>query len=338
MSSFERVFRVPTLDRKLGGMQKEGDNGNKGQDEGVKDNGSIDIKIHEPALIGDQLGHKTWLGAYVLAKKLPELLPRYFPRKVTQSVPSGTACFTTNHEYARIRILELGAGTGLTGLAAAAMYPSTTHTHLTDLPYIIPNLKVNVELNKQLLDTENVTVGALDWGQLPEADVGEEERFDVILAADSLYGPEHPGWLTNTMARYLEKGEGNQGFSAKIFTVLPYRTMDHDYHEELRVQMELKGFEILEEGEVIGVEDWHGWRGREEVKCWWCVWGWATATESTMNGGLDEEETERGLQMSSFSAVAEGMDAETTTTDEKRLKALARELALAFPEMLDESY
>ena len=308
MSSFERVFKVPTLRPKNGCSQKEGENGT----ERKRDDGSVEIKIHEPALMGDQLGNKTWLGAYVLAKKLPELLPRYFPQA---SVKRNEA------QKDRIRLLELGAGTGLAGIAAAAMYPTTTSMHLTDLPEIVPNLQVNIELNKALLEAENVTVGVLDWGHLPKATVIEEERFNLILAADSLYGPEHPAWLTNTIAMFSKRDCG------KVFTVLPYRAMDRDYHEELWDQMRQRGFEILEEGEAVGVEDWHNWEGREEVRCWWCVWGWVNYAK----------ETEIGEKMASVMISQDDlMDADVIMRDEDFvLKALAKRLALAFPETLD---
>ena len=53
-------------------------------------------------------------------------------------------------------MLELGSGTGLVGMVSSLLgYP----TVLTDLPEIVPNLQLNVDLNK----LNNVTVLELDW-------------------------------------------------------------------------------------------------------------------------------------------------------------------------------
>ena len=97
--------------------------------------------------------------------------------------------------------------------------------------------------------------------------------YDCILAADSLYGPEHPPILTDGIALYLKRQK-----DAKVFTVLPFREMELDYHGELREQMAAKGFHVLEEGEEEGVEDWYNSSGsraeRARVWCWWCVWEW----------------------------------------------------------------
>lgn len=254
MSSLQRNFKIPRSSEGSGAEEME-------------------IQIHEPGLVNDQLGHKTWLGAFVLAKLLPQLLPRYFP------LPQGDcdgACEGAGSSQRRLRILELGAGTGLAGIAAAALYRNSVEVHMTDLPEIVPNLRANVAQNSSLLgDGAHVSADVLDWSDLPPSQdlKGEEKMYDCILAADSLYGPEHPPILTDAIAVYLKREK-----DAKVFTVLPFREMELDYHGELREQMAAKGFHVLEEGEEEGVEDWYNSSGsraeRARVRCWWCVWGW----------------------------------------------------------------
>ncbi|MDI1490399.1 MAG: Protein-lysine N-methyltransferase rrg1 [Ramalina farinacea] len=255
MSSLRRTFKIP---RSSEPSEAE----------------EMDIRIHEPGLVNDQLGHKTWLGAFVLAKLLPRLLPRYFA--LGREDCNGASEGAGGSQQRRLRILELGAGTGLAGIAAAALYRKRVEVHMTDLPEIVPNLRANIFQNSLLLsDGAHVSADVLDWSDLPSSEdlKGEEEMYDCILAADSLYGPEHPPILTDTIAVYLEKRK-----EAKVFTVLPFREMELDYHGELREQMATKGFRVLEEGEEVGVEDWYnsGANGAEraEVRCWWCVWGW----------------------------------------------------------------
>ncbi|KAL6227176.1 hypothetical protein ACLB2K_001135 [Fragaria x ananassa] len=83
----------------------------------------------------------------------------------------------------RLKILELGSGTGLVGIAAAATLGACVT--VTDLPHVTDNLRYNVELNAAVLGGSggSVTVAALRWGEA-EA-IGRE--FDLVLASDVVY-------------------------------------------------------------------------------------------------------------------------------------------------------
>eukprot|EP00033_Pygsuia_biforma_P003036 GCRY01003338.1.p1 GENE.GCRY01003338.1~~GCRY01003338.1.p1 ORF type:complete len:169 (+),score=33.63 GCRY01003338.1:147-653(+) len=76
-------------------------------------------------------------------------------------------------------VLELGAGTGVAGLAAACL---GARVILTDLPYTIDIMRHNIEKN-HLQDSAVASV--LEWGQtdgLP--------KVDLVIAADVLYVEE----------------------------------------------------------------------------------------------------------------------------------------------------
>ncbi|KAK0508956.1 hypothetical protein JMJ35_008327 [Cladonia borealis] len=236
---------------------------------GTEDNGrELHIKIYEPSLTGDNLGHKTWIASYLLAKRLALLLPSHFPsieiseprHRQHDSGGSGDEC---------LKILELGAGTGLVGLAASGLF--TADIYLTDLPYILPNLQYNIEQNASLVKStgSTITAGVLDWSKITAVQ-GEEEKYDVILAADSLYAPEHSAWVVRTVGKYLRKGD-----ESRIFVELPLRPGSL-YPSDFRRGMDAAGFELLEEGEAIGYDDWEN-SSREgiEVTCWYSVWAWA---------------------------------------------------------------
>ena len=243
---------------------------------------AIDIKIHEPSLTGDNLGHKTWAASYALAQQLDNLLPVYYPLLI--STPPSRP-----DSQPPIHILELGAGTGLTGLSAAALFPQTARLHMTDLPEIVRNLQSNVELNAHTLSRcqEPPKVSVLDWNTLPSFNPPNADRFPtspsstrlspygheaglgkyhVIVAADALYSPSHPTWLANAIATHLD-GLG------KAFISLPFRDMGkRDYHALMREAMAGCGLALVQEEVVSGFDDWDG--GRMEVKCWISVWGW----------------------------------------------------------------
>lgn len=114
---------------------------------------TVSIQLHEPGLTGDNLGLKTWGSSYVLAKNLSSFNGHLPSRKSTKD----------------LKVLELGSGTGLVGLAAAITWQCPVT--LTDLPEIIPNLKHNIALNEQLWhDRLTPKVTTLDWTNPPNSE------------------------------------------------------------------------------------------------------------------------------------------------------------------------
>ncbi|PIN16471.1 putative N2,N2-dimethylguanosine tRNA methyltransferase [Handroanthus impetiginosus] len=89
----------------------------------------------------------------------------------------------TNH---RLRLLELGSGTGLVGIAAAALFGASVT--VTDLPHVLPNLQFNVDANAGILELHGgaVNVAALSWGDVQHMEALGRE-YDVILGSDVVY-------------------------------------------------------------------------------------------------------------------------------------------------------
>ncbi|KAI4102940.1 MAG: hypothetical protein L6R37_004090 [Teloschistes peruensis] len=168
------------------------------------------------------------------------------------------------------RVIELGAGTGLMGLAIAAMFP--VHVHLTDLPEIVPNLRSNVVTSQAESKTSlkgNTTVGELDWSQHAHG-----SEYDLVVVADPIYSPQHPAWLVNTIDSVLKRDE-----KARVLIELPLREAYNAEVEELKSRMVDLGLVIIAEGFESGFEDWENARDpseRTKVQCWWAVWGWST--------------------------------------------------------------
>lgn len=85
-----------------------------------------------------------------------------------------------------LRILELGSGTGIVGIVAAATLGG--NVTITDLPHVVPNLRFNADANKGVVGPTGgaVSVASLRWGHADDvAVIGRE--FDVILASDVVY-------------------------------------------------------------------------------------------------------------------------------------------------------
>lgn len=121
----------------------------------------FELTIREPPLTGDSLGHKTWGSSYVLA----QLLPRFAETALAHLLGPGRE---------RMPVLELGSGTGLLGIAAAALW--RVPVVLTDLPEIMENLRYNAEINRVVVERLGGSLEAtpLMWGCREESD----GRFD----------------------------------------------------------------------------------------------------------------------------------------------------------------
>ncbi|KAG5050927.1 hypothetical protein AAZX31_02G053600 [Glycine max] len=88
--------------------------------------------------------------------------------------------------HGRRRIIELGSGTGLVGIAAAATLGA--HVTLTDLPHVVPNLRFNADANAAVVGPTGgvITVAPLRWGHAADVEaIGRE--FDLVLASDVVY-------------------------------------------------------------------------------------------------------------------------------------------------------
>lgn len=108
------------------------------------------------------------------------------------------------------RILELGAGTGITSLALSRLQPAMVVC--TDLEEVVPLIKVNVELNAAWSPSlrsvlrNDYFVQPLSWGGelLPPAVGGADVRScEVIIASDVVYYPEGYEPLLTTLESLL---------------------------------------------------------------------------------------------------------------------------------------
>lgn len=215
---------------------------------------NLELTLHEPALTSDNLGFKTWASSYLLAKRIAAMPS--IPQKAT--------------------ILELGAGTGLVGLAAAAAFQ--THVILTDLPAIVPNLERNARANAAVLSAYDAKtdVAVLDWTDPSAFHVegvhhGGAHSFPVILAADPIYSADHPRLLVQAVEHHLSKEP-----TARVVVEMPLRDAYGAEREDFRTRMDGTGLSVLDEGEETGLDDWSSGNDDElmEVRCWWSIWGW----------------------------------------------------------------
>jgi len=89
------------------------------------------------------------------------------------------------------KIIELGAGTGITSLMIARARPQTT-VHLTDLPILQPLLTKNCQTCPG-----RATCGVVEWGK-PLGD-NDSEAYDIVLGADVVAGIYDASGLAKTI-------------------------------------------------------------------------------------------------------------------------------------------
>lgn len=213
----------------------------------------VEIHIRDGRYGGD-IGSQTWNSAPLLSKKLCAAPWDFFAPMVSPE-PSSKAHEQNNSisplmpatppptrpvsptPQQPFRILELGSGTGLTGLAAGlvlarlikearAMRPDLVlrpvQLILTDyLKPVLDNLSHNLSLNAQQLEVEglDVSVELLDWRDVKGSNV--HGQFDLILGTDLVYEVQHAGWAASVVDHYLSWPASNPSKSKLTNTLLP---------------------------------------------------------------------------------------------------------------------
>ncbi len=111
------------------------------------------------------------------------------------------------------RVIELGAGVGLTGLVAAAVRAKSVH--MTDYTEsTLDNLSCNVSINSKWLegrgvDPQSISVGKLEWGDgSAECDCCLKSA-DLLIAADVVYARDVLPDLVTTVRKFLSSGSSS---------------------------------------------------------------------------------------------------------------------------------
>ncbi|KAI6098457.1 hypothetical protein F5141DRAFT_1253308 [Pisolithus sp. B1] len=164
---------------------------------------------------------------------------------------------------AAMRVLELGAGTGLLSIVAAKLYRQlrcpahvkATDYHLMVLENLIQNIRSNFNSDRRLssvtngmegLEEVNVEVEKLDWSSPPE--VEEEEKYDIVLAADVIYDPRHAHWICDCVMKTLKKPMPRIGGRSGVFWLaMPLRSTGRHEGMERTVEDAFPAVDGLEE-------------------------------------------------------------------------------------------
>jgi protein-lysine N-methyltransferase EEF2KMT len=160
-------------------------------DNGLK-TGNVEVMLNDAPLLSQDhtsVGLQSWGSSIVLAERMcaDPLMFGLLPARL-------------------LRVLELGAGTGMLSIAAAKLWPkgrAQMEIVATDYHHqVLDNLRTNVDSN--LPSSSSVIVMPLDW-QFPKYVAPFDQAFDVILAADVIYHPEHARWIKSCVETLLRR-------------------------------------------------------------------------------------------------------------------------------------
>lgn len=200
-------------------------------------NVAIEIMIREDIMSYAAIGCQTWNSAPLLCRRIASDPLEFFPHLASsQSDPSvspsadmqsNTPPISASPSRRSLKILELGAGTGLVGITTACVLarflqsrsdtisPIDIELILTDYhPKVLVNLDHNLSLNangytltEECRSTLSVKIETLDWRELAGSSLarnGYQNGFDVILGSDLVYEPQHATWAAEAVQFFLK--------------------------------------------------------------------------------------------------------------------------------------
>ena len=223
-------------------------------------NEEITIKLAEPALVAEGLYLQTWASSEVLARQIRHI-DITFPQDSPSTIP----------------VVELGAGTGLVGIAAACIWRKPVV--LTELAPIVPGLAENIAVNGDVLaqGAAPVLCGTLDWAQptvlelekdasgKSAPDYGRADKAHVLIASDTIYSEDHPEMLADVIVQWLSKDP-----EARAIIGYAMRVSYLDYIRDLWERLENAGLEAVQEGRDNADSKMFD----DECLIEWCVWRW----------------------------------------------------------------
>ena len=141
--------------------------------------------------------------------------------------------FLSERALAGRHVLELGSGTGIVGLTAAAL---GAHVLLSDQPELVPLIDMNIVANGL---SANARAVPLVWGDPNALDRVDFAQIDLVCGSDLLYAPTSFDALLETMVQICKPGH------TEVLLAYPPR-----YTEDIFLEQADEHFELLEVSEI----------------------------------------------------------------------------------------
>ncbi|KAI2800745.1 Protein fam86a [Blomia tropicalis] len=155
---------------------------------------------------------------------------------------------TNKHEH-NFNVLELGAGSGLLGIALIKLgqFKNFHYTFTDHKQSVLERIKLNLLINDlPFQSSTNISVCELDWFKTQESEaMKNENQYDLILATDVVFDPIITDALIQTLEQLFDNKRTNfmeKPFWPKCFICCADR--DASLQEYFRKQIENVGFHI----------------------------------------------------------------------------------------------
>lgn len=238
--------------------------------------GSVTVNLTDAPLENQDygsVGAQTWGGACVLAEMITDK-------------PENFGLLEQNVSTSKLRILELGAGTGLVILAVAGLMRKVAGREVeivaTDYyPSVLTNLATNVRSNS--FDHANlvkVTTHSLDWSLFSETYPQPQpfdQPFDLVLGADIIYEAQHAVWIKSCLTILLRNTNGSpdDGPEPIFHLVIPLRVTHTFESQTVETVFAQSGGLVIKSKEIILCDAETGREGDEVEYAYYKI-GWET--------------------------------------------------------------
>ncbi|KAK0500919.1 putative methyltransferase-domain-containing protein [Armillaria luteobubalina] len=191
----------------------------------------VKVELNDAPLSSEDhtsVGLQSWASSILLAEKM--------------CASPGTFGLDTSRP---LRVLELGAGTGMLSIVVAKLLEAPAPTIVaTDYhPDVLANLSANVQTNFPR-SSSVIDVRRFDW-ESPDFSHPIDKPFDIILAADVIYHAKHAEWIKGCVEQLLAP-------SGTFWLMIPLRStgrhegMDHTVEAVFPESEMASGLVVLE--------------------------------------------------------------------------------------------
>jgi 2-polyprenyl-3-methyl-5-hydroxy-6-metoxy-1,4-benzoquinol methylase len=129
---------------------------------------------------------------------------------ISKNAPPGHEGEEKMAPWRGLKVLELGSGTGIAGIAAAA---EGADVLLTDKDFLVPLMANNIRLNQDQMELGSADCEAFNWTSEPPKEVSGT-TWDVVLGADLVESPADVPLFADTLASLLGPGGAAAGATA----------------------------------------------------------------------------------------------------------------------------
>lgn len=158
------------------------------------------IDLNDRSVIIDQQHGRIHSTVWDSAITLVQHMLHYRPRSIRQTSEQSTN--PTNDPWRHVRVLELGAGTGIGGLAAAILGADAV---ITDRLVAIELIDRNIQRNLAEIEKHGGSAVSKELSWDDQSTNQSDNSYDIILASDCVYEPEYYQSFINELLRACDR-------------------------------------------------------------------------------------------------------------------------------------